>query len=113
MCVLADLPEGLFDLIQRLVEPSAFAATMVSVMVRIADEISSLLHSFPSTNMERRSFTLGVQLDASPATISTGTPLALDLAPTAYQTGGDLAVVILGLDLLPQLFKHRGTCSGL
>ncbi|MCQ8115731.1 hypothetical protein NP565_24500, partial [Vibrio parahaemolyticus] len=72
-----------------------------------------VLHSFPPSNMKGWPFTLGVQLDASPATISDGTPLALDLATAADQTGGDLAVVILGLDLLPQLFECRGTCSGL
>jgi hypothetical protein len=63
--------------------------------------INLLLHSFSSSNVKGWSVTVGMQLDASPATISDGTPLALDLAPAADQTGGDLAMVVLGLDLLP------------
>lgn len=64
--------------------------------------------------MEGGPFALGVQLDASPAAIADGTPLALDFAPAAHQTGGHLAVLILGLHLLPQLAQRRhGICSGL
>lgn len=117
--VLADLAQGLLNLVQGLIKSGTLATGTISThgdTVRrtvltaaqktAAIELtrntgcSSLLDPFPASNMEGWAFAGGAQLDAPAATVSRRpAALALHLAPAAHKTGGHLAMLPILLDL--------------
>jgi hypothetical protein len=72
--------------------------------------MSLLLDTLPSPDVKRRPFTCGAQLNTSPASISRRPPLALDLAPSTYQTGSYLSMLLFGPGLRLRLSLDR-VCS--